>query len=82
MFVIFKFRNPEDKEKPLIPKELADNCTRFCMLNVWRSISDKGRVIISLEFHPKIQLFPEIIIWQFSDIKPDHDFSKMNHEYC
>ena len=38
------FRSPEEKDKPLIPIELVENCSRFCMINVWRSVSDVGPI--------------------------------------
>ena len=38
------FRSIENQEKPLIPSELMKKCSRFCMLNVWRSVSDKGPI--------------------------------------
>ena len=38
------FRAPEDADKPLISKELAEKCKRFCIINVWRSVSDEGPI--------------------------------------
>ena len=38
------FRSPEEKDKPLIPIKLVENCSRFCMINVWRSVSDEGPI--------------------------------------
>ena len=38
------FRAPEDKNNPLIPLELVEKCSRFCMINVWRSVSDEGPI--------------------------------------
>ena len=38
------FRSPAEKEKPLIPLDLVENCSRFCMINVWRSVSDDGPI--------------------------------------
>ena len=38
------FRSPEDRDNPLIPEELVDKCSRFCMINVWRSVSDEGPI--------------------------------------
>ena len=38
------FRSPEEKDNPLIPRELVENCSRFCMINVWRSVSDEGPI--------------------------------------
>ena len=38
------FRSSEDKDKPLICSEVVDNCSRFCMINVWRNVSEEGPI--------------------------------------
>ena len=38
------FRAPDEKDTPLIPLEFVNNCSRFCILNVWRSVSDEGPI--------------------------------------
>ena len=44
MYSYASFRNPNDLENPLVPKEIFEKCTRFCILNVWRSVSDEGPI--------------------------------------